>query len=77
MSKMTLDIVGILVLCVCLSSAVAVGSTKLSLWGGFPEVVPFSEKVVEDYQKLHPDVEIEILAYDLRIMNKTFSYHSY
>ena len=56
MRKKTLGIMSILLLCVFLSSAVAFGSTKLSLWSGFPEMVPFYEKVAKDYQKLHPEV---------------------
>ncbi len=73
MRKKTLGIMSILLLCVFLSSAVAFGSTKLSLWSGFPEMVPFYEKVAKDYQELHPDVEVEVLAYDLRDFEQKLS----
>ncbi len=66
MRKITLGVASVLVLCIFLGSAVAFGNTKLSLWSGYPEMMPFYEKVAEDYQKLHPEVEVEILAYNLR-----------
>ena len=39
---------------------------KLSLWGGYPEMAPFYTKVIEDYQKLNPNVQITFLTHPLR-----------
>lgn len=39
---------------------------RLSLWGGFPEIGPFYDRVAADYQKAHPGVEITILTHPLR-----------
>ncbi|MBE3114526.1 MAG: extracellular solute-binding protein [Actinobacteria bacterium] len=55
----------VLLLCVILGSSIVLAKTKLSLWAGYPEMVPFYEKVVKDYQESHPDVEVGILASNL------------
>lgn len=39
---------------------------KLSLWGGYPEMAPFYSKVIADYQKENPNVEINFLTHPLR-----------
>ncbi len=39
---------------------------QLSLWSGYPEMVPFYNKVAEDYMKANPNVQINILAHPLR-----------
>ncbi len=73
MKKLFVWVVCVLVFCVVLSSVVAFAKTKLSLWGGFPEMVPFYEKVAKDYQESHPDVEVGILAFNLRDFEQKLS----
>jgi len=63
----------VLILCVILGSSIVLAKTKLSLWGGYPEMVPFYEKVAKDYQESHPDVEVGILAYSLRDFEQKLS----
>lgn len=64
---------GPLALCVLLAAgllAVAPASgapaVRLSLWGGYPELGPFYERVAADYHKANPTVEITILTHPLR-----------
>jgi len=63
----------VLILCVILGSSIVLAKTKLSLWSGYPEMVPFYEKVAKDYQESHPDVEVGILAYNLRDLEQKLS----
>ena len=63
----------VLILCVILGSSIVLAETKLSLWGGYPEMVPFYEKVAKDYQESHPDVEVGILAFNLRDFEQKLS----
>lgn len=51
---------------IILGSSVVLAKKELSLWSGYPEMIPFYEKMAKDYQGSHPDVEIKILAYNLR-----------
>ena len=55
-------IVGVSSVC----SVAAAKKVKLTLWGGYPEMSPFSKKVIEDYQKENPNVEISFLTHPLR-----------
>jgi len=63
----------VLILCVILGSSIVLAKTELSLWGGYPEMVPFYEKVAKDYQESHPDVEVGILALDLTVFEQKLS----
>jgi len=56
----------VLILCVILGSSIGLGKTKLSMWSGWPEMLPLYEKVAKEYQESHPDVEVGILAFNLR-----------
>lgn len=38
----------------------------LQLWSGYPEMEPYYELAIKDYQKEHPDVRIQISTYALR-----------
>lgn len=63
----------VLILCVILGSSIALAKTTLSLWSGHPEMVPFYEKVARDYQESHPDVEVGVLAFNLRDSEQKYS----
>jgi multiple sugar transport system substrate-binding protein len=41
-------------------------SVRLNLWGGFPEIGPFYEKMAADYHRANPTVEVSILTHPLR-----------
>lgn len=41
-------------------------TVRLSLWGGFPEIGPFYERLAADYRRANPTVEITILTHVLR-----------
>lgn len=55
-----------MLLVVGLSSMASAKKVQLSIWGGYPEMVPFYQKVAADYAKENPNVEISILANPLR-----------
>ena len=64
---------GTLALCVLLAAgllalapASGAPAVRLSLWGGYPELGPFYERVAADYHTAHPTVEITILTHPLR-----------
>jgi multiple sugar transport system substrate-binding protein len=48
----------------------AAAATKLSIWLGYPECLPVLNKAIADYQKTHPDVEIEALTFDVRELER-------
>lgn len=62
----------LVLLVVCLSlvlSVVGLASAQkvqLSIWSGYPEMVPFYQQVAADYMKENPNVEISVLANPLR-----------
>jgi multiple sugar transport system substrate-binding protein len=41
-------------------------TVRLSLWGGFPEIGPFYERMAADYRRANPGVEITIMTHPLR-----------
>lgn len=64
---------GVLGLCAVLAAgllavapATGAPTVRLSLWGGFPEIGPFYERVAADYRRANPNVEITILTHPLR-----------
>lgn len=60
-------IVCLVFMSVILVSAVpALTKDKVTLWVGWPLLMPTFEKVEKDYEELNPDVDVEILAYDIR-----------
>ncbi len=63
----------VLILCVILGSSIVLAKTEISLWGGYPEMVPFYEKVAKDYQESHPDVEVGILGFNMRDFEQKLS----
>jgi len=44
----------------------AAKKVSLSFWSGYPEMEPVFNKIVEDYRKLHPNVDIDVSTYKLR-----------
>jgi len=74
--KMGSLVMGILMLC-ALFSAVGVSQAakgvNLLLWTGYPEMVPFYEKVAKDYENLHPGVRIDVAAFGLRDFERKLS----
>ncbi len=44
----------------------AAEQVSLSFWSGYPEMEPVFNKAVKDYQKLHPNVNIDVSTYKLR-----------
>jgi len=46
---------------------------NLLIWSGYPEMVPFYEKVAKDYESLHPGVKIEVAAFGLRDFERKLS----
>lgn len=64
---------GVLGLCALLiagllvvAPAYSAPAVRLNLWGGFPEIGPFYEKMAADYRRANPTVEISILTHPLR-----------
>lgn len=51
---------------VVVAPAYSAPTVRLSLWGGFPEIGPFYEKMAADYRRANPNVEISILTHPLR-----------
>ncbi len=45
-------------------------ATKLSIWLGYPECLPVLDEAIADYQRLHPDIEIEALTFDVRELER-------
>ncbi|HHY46410.1 MAG TPA: extracellular solute-binding protein [Firmicutes bacterium] len=39
---------------------------RLAIWSGYPEMAPFYQKVIEDYKKENPEVEVTFLTNPLR-----------
>lgn len=56
----------LIVSCFSLGVNAAPKKVKLTLWGGYPEMAPFYKKVIEEYTKEHPNVEISFLTHPLR-----------
>jgi len=44
----------------------AAPSINLSVWGGFPELLPVYQRAAADYDRAHPNVKTTVLATDLR-----------
>jgi len=44
----------------------AAAAVNLSLWGGYPEIMPVYQRVVADYQHEHPEAKVTILITQLR-----------
>ena len=62
--SMVVSILGMLFMGVTVSQAAR--QVNLSFWSGYPEMEPVFNKIAEDYQKLHPNVNIEVSTYKLR-----------
>lgn len=80
MSKKHKKVISLLVTVLMLSmlfTAVSVSQAakrvNLLLWTGYPEMVPFYEKVAKDYEDLHPDVKIDVAAFGLRDFERKLS----
>ena len=64
---------GLLGLCALLAAGLLVivpaygaPTVRLNLWGGFPEIGPFYERMAADYSRANPNVEITVLTHHLR-----------
>ncbi len=44
----------------------AAATVNLSVWGGFPEIVPVYQRAAADYDRAHPNVHTTVLATQLR-----------
>jgi len=53
---------------VALTSRKARAATTLTIWTGFPELVPYYKSVAEAYAKVKPDVTVNLLSSSLREM---------
>ncbi|MGQ0568773.1 MAG: extracellular solute-binding protein [Armatimonadota bacterium] len=51
---------------IAVAPAYGAPTVRLNLWGGFPEIGPFYEKMAADYRRNNPSVEISILTHPLR-----------
>lgn len=49
-----------------LSSAVAQTRVEISVWSGYPEMVPFYNRVAEDLRRTYPGVKVNVVATPLR-----------
>jgi len=49
------------------------GTVNLSIWSGYPEMEPFYKHAAEEYKKLHPNVEVTVLAQPLREFEQKLS----
>jgi len=49
------------------------GTVTLSIWSGYPEMEPFYKHAAEQYKKLHPNVEVTVLAQPLREFEQKLS----
>jgi multiple sugar transport system substrate-binding protein len=55
------------------SVAFGAGSKTIKMWTGYPERVPVYKEAAADYMKEHPDVNVEIVAFDLRQSEQKFA----
>jgi len=46
---------------------------NLSFWSGYPEMEPVFDKIVKDYEQLHPNVNIDVSTYKLREVERKLS----
>src|ERR1700736_2294840 len=53
--------------------AEAAGAVTLSIWTGFPELVPFYKAVGDAYGKMHPDVKVTLFSTSLREVEQKLS----
>jgi multiple sugar transport system substrate-binding protein len=58
---------------VALTSRKAKAATTLTIWTGFPELVPYYKSVAEAYAKVKPDVTVNLLSSSLREMEQKLS----
>jgi len=49
-----------------MSFSTASAKIKITLWSGYPEIMPTYEAAAADYEKLHPDVDIVPISFALR-----------
>ena len=63
-------VLALVVALTALGSAAAPGGAaptiNLSVWGGFPEIVPVYQRAAADYDRAHPNVHTTVLATQLR-----------
>jgi multiple sugar transport system substrate-binding protein len=57
----------------CYSVSFGAGSKTIKLWTGYPERVPVYKAAADDYMKEHPNVNIEIVPFDLRQSEQKFA----
>lgn len=51
----------------------AAGAVTLSVWTGFPELVPFYKAVADAYRKMHSDVTVTVFSTSLREIEQKLS----
>lgn len=64
--KRLLSLVVCIVLVFGMVSLALAQKVRLSIWSGYPEMVPFYQQVAADYMEENPNVEITVLANPLR-----------
>lgn len=73
--RLTFYVLSVLVVLAFIMSPISNAAPKktIKLWTGYPERLPVLKAAAEDYMKEHPDVVVEVTAFDLRQSEQKFA----